>query len=332
MLVSTLLEADYDLLFSFFDTLAQGQELKHGRQLFSASGIFRLGFFQLDAANNSYLGVSYNRANEKPVWVANRNNPILGNSGILTIDRFGNFKIISRKLGDCVLLYTVQTAINASAVLLDSGNFVLHELNPDGYTSNEKEAYFDYSVDKEITIFPRLTVNAEGQLKGFGMDSLFTEVSCFDSSSSSLRVGCVEQKLPDCRSYHDKFVLKMGVMSRDGFSANVVDMAHDFGRRNRNYSLVALIMLCSMEKMVGFLGEFFVSFCDSDQDQALALNPNLEPCRPSKSERRNCGKAKPLKQPKADKKEYDEALKELKAKAQQKGSFGGSGLKKSGKK
>ncbi|KAM7480452.1 hypothetical protein LguiA_028665 [Lonicera macranthoides] len=58
------------------------------------------------------------------------------------------------------------------------------------------------------------------------------------------------------------------------------------------------------------------------------------------------GKAKPLKQPKADKKEYDEddlaklqkkkeeekALKELRAKAQQKGSFGGAGLKKSGKK
>uniref|UniRef100_A0A7N0V0A7 Translation machinery associated TMA7 n=1 Tax=Kalanchoe fedtschenkoi TaxID=63787 RepID=A0A7N0V0A7_KALFE len=58
------------------------------------------------------------------------------------------------------------------------------------------------------------------------------------------------------------------------------------------------------------------------------------------------GKAKPLKQPKADKKEYDEndlanlekkrqeekALKDLRAKAQQKGSFGGAGLKKSGKK
>ncbi|KAJ8755987.1 hypothetical protein K2173_024532 [Erythroxylum novogranatense] len=58
------------------------------------------------------------------------------------------------------------------------------------------------------------------------------------------------------------------------------------------------------------------------------------------------GKAKPLKQPKAEKKDYDEidkvniqkkkeeekALKELKAKAQQKGAFGGSGLKKSGKK
>ncbi|TKY64497.1 Translation machinery-associated protein 7 [Spatholobus suberectus] len=58
------------------------------------------------------------------------------------------------------------------------------------------------------------------------------------------------------------------------------------------------------------------------------------------------GKAKPLKKPKSDKREYDEvdmaniqkkkeeekALKELKAKAQQKGNFGGSGLKKSGKK
>ncbi|KAJ0989493.1 hypothetical protein J5N97_007849 [Dioscorea zingiberensis] len=58
------------------------------------------------------------------------------------------------------------------------------------------------------------------------------------------------------------------------------------------------------------------------------------------------GKAKPLKQPKAEKKEYDEndkanlqkkkdeekALKELRAKASQKGAFGGTGLKKSGKK
>ncbi|CAA6669983.1 unnamed protein product [Spirodela intermedia] len=58
------------------------------------------------------------------------------------------------------------------------------------------------------------------------------------------------------------------------------------------------------------------------------------------------GKAKPLKQPKSEKKDYDEAdlahlqkkkdeekaLRDLKAKASQKGSFGGSGLKKSGKK
>ncbi|PNT65926.1 hypothetical protein BRADI_3g04525v3 [Brachypodium distachyon] len=58
------------------------------------------------------------------------------------------------------------------------------------------------------------------------------------------------------------------------------------------------------------------------------------------------GKQKPLKAPKAQKKEYDEtdldnlkkkkdeekALKELRAKAAQKGALGGAGLKKSGKK
>ncbi|CAN6449745.1 unnamed protein product [Victoria cruziana] len=58
------------------------------------------------------------------------------------------------------------------------------------------------------------------------------------------------------------------------------------------------------------------------------------------------GKLKPLKKPRSDKKDYDEtdlanlqkkkdeekALKDLKAKASQKGTFGGTGLKKSGKK
>ncbi|KAH9620855.1 hypothetical protein KSS87_017850 [Heliosperma pusillum] len=58
------------------------------------------------------------------------------------------------------------------------------------------------------------------------------------------------------------------------------------------------------------------------------------------------GKQKPLKQPRKDKVELDEvdkqnqqkkkddekALKELRAKASQKGAFGGTGLKKSGKK
>ncbi|KAG8040786.1 hypothetical protein GUJ93_ZPchr0402g33738 [Zizania palustris] len=60
---------------------------------------------------------------------------------------------------------------------------------------------------------------------------------------------------------------------------------------------------------------------------------------------KNGGKQKPLKAPKAAKKEYDETdlenikkkeeekvLKELRAKAAQKGPLGGAGLKKSGKK
>lgn len=292
------------------DTLAQGQELKDGMQLFSASGIFRLGFFKPGDANNSYLGIWYNRNNEKAVWVANRNNPIIDNSGVLRIDQYGNLKI-SQNMVDDIVLFSVKEAISTSAILLDSGNFVLSELNPDGsikqelwqsfdyptdtllpkmklgfnrqsgrnwtlkswrtgnlpstgsftlgldpssvkqmvifwggnvywtsgswhtwcfsltdefcsnykynfsYISNENETYLSYSVDKGTTIFPRLLLNEEGELIGFGMDSVFTGVSC-TSSNSTLENGCVEQRLPDCRSSRDKFVFKLGVVSRNG--------------------------------------------------------------------------------------------------------------------
>lgn len=293
------------------DTLAQGQELKDGMQLFSASGIFRLGFFKPGDASNSYLGIWYNRNNEKAVWVANRNNPILDNSGVLRIDQYGNLKI-TQKMVDDIVLYSVKEAINTSAILLDSGNFVLSELNADGsikqelwqsfdyptdtllpkmklgfnrktglnwtlkswrtgnlpsigsftlgldpsgvkqmviswrgnlywtsgswhtwcfnltdefcsnykynfsYISNENETYLSYSVDKGTTIFPRLLLNEEGELRGFRMDAMFTGVSCTSSTNSTLKNGCVEQRQPDCRSSHDKFVPKLGVMSRSG--------------------------------------------------------------------------------------------------------------------
>ncbi|VVA32723.1 PREDICTED: G-type lectin S-receptor [Prunus dulcis] len=59
-------------------------------------------------------------------------------------------------------------------------------------------------------------LSAEGELRGFGMDSMFTGVSCTSSTNSSLKDGCVQQKLPDCRSPGEKFVLKMGLMSRGG--------------------------------------------------------------------------------------------------------------------
>ncbi|XP_020866390.1 translation machinery-associated protein 7 isoform X1 [Arabidopsis lyrata subsp. lyrata] len=92
----------------------------------------------------------------------------------------------------------------------------------------------------------------------------------------------------------------------------------------------------------------FDAVCNSQLlfPQILSSTSNPSSTNQSIMSSKQGGKAKPLKQPKADKKEYDEtdlaniqkkkdeekALKELRAKASQKGSFGGSGLKKSGKK
>ena len=79
------------------DSLTAGQALLDGQTLVSAQGIFTLGFFP--NGDNTYLGIWYN--NMKPrtvVWVANRDAPIKGGNGSLTLstnsldllDRRGN--------------------------------------------------------------------------------------------------------------------------------------------------------------------------------------------------------------------------------------------------
>lgn len=146
--------------YSESNTLVQGQQLKDGQYLASASGNYKLGFFSgSGSGRNRYVGIwykqadvenaeyrrypptsgiwngqdylGYSRAAEKPVWVANRNTPVLDNSGILTIGNDGHLKILHDG-GVEIVLFSVPLVNNASATLLDSGNFVLHELNSDG--------------------------------------------------------------------------------------------------------------------------------------------------------------------------------------------------------
>ena len=128
------------------DTLVRGQEIKCGIELVSGGqGNFRLGFFSL-TRNNYYLGIWYNdnsaTLRENLVWVANRDIPIFNNSGSLTIDGYGNLKI-SYNGGLSLVLYSGQEVSNTSAVLLDTGNFVVLE------QGSERQLWqsFDYPTD-----------------------------------------------------------------------------------------------------------------------------------------------------------------------------------------
>jgi len=114
------------------DTLYQGGDsLNSSNTLVSKNGFFTLGFTRLGSAesNASYLGIWYDNHTSHPFWLANRGKPIADNSGVLAIDGSGNMKL-TYSGGDPVEFYSSpSSASNITAILEDSGNFVLKDEN-----------------------------------------------------------------------------------------------------------------------------------------------------------------------------------------------------------
>jgi len=114
------------------DTLYQGGDsLNYSNTLVSKNGLFTLGFTRLGSAesNATYLGIWYNNDTNHPFWLANRDKPIVDTSGVLAIDGTGNMKLTYSR-GDPVEFYSSQpSTTNITAILEDSGNFVLKDEN-----------------------------------------------------------------------------------------------------------------------------------------------------------------------------------------------------------
>ncbi|XP_059282014.1 G-type lectin S-receptor-like serine/threonine-protein kinase At1g11410 [Lycium ferocissimum] len=104
------------------DTISFKQSLRDGDLLISSGKSFALGFFSPgNSSNKRYVGIWYNNVPELTVvWVANRDNPVNGTSGVLTIDLTGSLVILNRN----TKIFCWKTNIY-SAQLLNSGNFVL---------------------------------------------------------------------------------------------------------------------------------------------------------------------------------------------------------------
>lgn len=108
------------------DSLSQTQVMHGGDTLISPGGKFQLGFFTLGNPSNRYLGIwFYNIPNSPIVWVANRDKPLDGLSGVLMI-KDGNL-VIQDNSSHTVWSSGTKNLSSSSIIaqLLDSGNLVL---------------------------------------------------------------------------------------------------------------------------------------------------------------------------------------------------------------
>ncbi|XP_020554076.1 uncharacterized protein LOC105175473 [Sesamum indicum] len=116
--------------FSVFSLAAsritRGQSIGDGETMISEGGRFALGFFGPQGSGSRYVGIWYQEVgNESVVWVANRERPISGNGGVLTIGNDGNLMVMDGN-GDVVWSTNLSVrSSNSTAVLMDTGNLVL---------------------------------------------------------------------------------------------------------------------------------------------------------------------------------------------------------------
>ncbi|KAE8125447.1 hypothetical protein FH972_020254 [Carpinus fangiana] len=82
------------------DTIRPGQSLSTSETTVSANGRYELGFFsRIDSREYYYMGIRYyNVSGANVVWVANREDPFLNSSAVLTLDPDGNLVISDGKL------------------------------------------------------------------------------------------------------------------------------------------------------------------------------------------------------------------------------------------
>lgn len=129
-LLKSLLQIFIFYYCSASDTLRFNESIKDdGSVLVSNGNTFVVGFFTPGKSSSRYLGIWFSFSTERVVWVANRDSPINGTSGVLSFNPHGNLVLIS----DSRNISLWSTNVSASSVssiafeakILDSGNFAL---------------------------------------------------------------------------------------------------------------------------------------------------------------------------------------------------------------
>ncbi|XP_021834842.1 G-type lectin S-receptor-like serine/threonine-protein kinase CES101 [Prunus avium] len=140
------------------DTLKPGDTLNSTSFLCSAKGKFCLSFITYDRLNSSQLAIWSTTPNSQ-LWIASRDMHVLYPTGVLTLDKNKTLKIMDQGGTRLELCSAPKRTSNVVATLLESGNFILQEVNSvDGSTTQVFWQSFDYPTD---TLMPgmKLGVN-----------------------------------------------------------------------------------------------------------------------------------------------------------------------------
>lgn len=201
------------LFFRFctsIDTITPTQSIKDGDVLVSNDETFALGFFSPGNSSRRYVGIWYNKISEQTiVWVANRDSPINGTSGVLSLNRNGNLVIYDNTRILNVWQTNITAEVSYSARLLDSGNLVL--LQGDGgvvwqsfdYPSNTQLPNKKLGLDRRTGLEWFLTTWKSRDDPGTGEYSLRVEPSelpQFVMFKGSTRVWRMPSWLPEYHS------------------------------------------------------------------------------------------------------------------------------------
>ncbi|KVI01055.1 Apple-like protein [Cynara cardunculus var. scolymus] len=163
--LTTLHLVSFILLLHFLPVFPQiisrideGQSIRDGETLVSAGRVFELGFFSPENSSLRYVGIWYYRIQNQSrtvVWVANRNAPISGDSGVFNIGINGSL-IISDGSGD--VYWSSSNSVvtsNLTVMLMDTGNLALSTVENAGDDSNAIWRSCDNPTD---TYLPNLRV------------------------------------------------------------------------------------------------------------------------------------------------------------------------------
>ncbi|KAI6703908.1 hypothetical protein NL676_013044 [Syzygium grande] len=145
---------------TYLDNLNQNNTIKDGSLLVSSGKMFALGFFSPGNSSHRYVGIWYYQVSEQTVvWVANRERPISGTSGALSIDSDGNLVLHETNGSFPVWSTNVSSALSnysTTARLMDSGNLVLVQ----DFSERVIWQSFDYPTD---TLLPFMKIGLNRQ-------------------------------------------------------------------------------------------------------------------------------------------------------------------------